>query len=65
MIKMLYCNNCKKGVVVYGVSSNVDPKELDGLIDHMIKEGKLVLFNPPPIFPYYCPQCGTKLEENS
>ena len=60
---MLYCNKCKKEVVVYGVPPQADPSELDGLQDQAEKEGKLVLFNPPPIRPYNCPQCGAELED--
>ena len=27
------------------------------------KEGKVILFNPPPFGPYSCPKCFNKLEE--
>ena len=61
---MLYCDSCKKEVVIYGVMYTEESKEgLDKLIEKIEEEGKLILFNPPPVGPYECPICFTKLEE--
>ncbi|MHA1379689.1 MAG: hypothetical protein ACTSRG_15055 [Candidatus Helarchaeota archaeon] len=61
---MLYCNKCKKEVVIYGIShypgADKDVEEMSKKIE---EEGKLILFNPPPFRPYRCPVCGTELEE--
>ncbi len=59
---MYYCESCKKEVVVYGVSPGMDD-ELDKLRQEAEAEGKIVLFNPPPVGSYNCPICGTKLLE--
>ncbi|MHA1130820.1 MAG: hypothetical protein ACTSQI_11005 [Candidatus Helarchaeota archaeon] len=36
---------------------------LDELRAQIEAEGKLVIFNPPPIGPYNCPICGAQLSE--
>jgi len=60
---MIYCKNCKKEVVVYGVSysDGIDNK-LEQLLKVNEDEGKLILFNPPPFGPYECSICRTRLE---
>ena len=63
MRKMLFCNKCKKEVVIYGVSAGAPSEGLDEMASQMEKEGKIVLFNPPPFPPYNCPNCGTELIE--
>ncbi len=64
MNNMLYCQNCKKEVVIYGVSHSAVPdKALNDLRKQMEEEGKLILFNPPPFAPYHCPLCGMDLIE--
>ncbi|MFX0138576.1 MAG: hypothetical protein ACFFDN_33340 [Candidatus Hodarchaeota archaeon] len=61
---MLYCQNCKKEVVIYGVSYSEGVDEaLKDLRKQMKEEGKLILFNPPPFTLYHCPDCGTELED--
>ncbi len=37
--------------------------ELDNLRDRVEQEGKLILFNPPPLGHYNCPHCWSELEE--
>ena len=61
---MLFCNQCKKEVVIYGVShSEGIEDDLNELRDNIEEQGKLILFNPPPIGTYSCPNCFRKLEE--
>jgi len=61
---MLFCQNCKKEVVIYGLSHFEGAEEIaDNFSKEMEKEGKLVLFNPPPFKPYHCPLCGTELQD--
>lgn len=61
---MLYCKNCKKEVIVMGVSySAMDESELEKIKKQTEEENKLILFNPPPIRPYHCPHCGGELED--
>ncbi|MHC1591201.1 MAG: hypothetical protein ACXQS8_03880 [Candidatus Helarchaeales archaeon] len=60
---MLFCNRCKKKVVLYGVSHGAVPEEyLTRIFNDFNKQDVLVLFNPPLIGPYRCPACGTTLE---
>jgi len=60
---MLYCGNCQKEVVIYGVSykAGID-EDLDQLRKKIEREGKIILFNPPPIGEYNCPNCESKLD---
>ncbi len=59
---MLYCTRCRKEVVIMGLSLGAAS---DGDIGRfhaaMAREGKLVLFNPPPFTKHTCPSCGTLL----
>ncbi|KKK44373.1 hypothetical protein LCGC14_0802750 [marine sediment metagenome] len=61
---MFFCNRCQKEVIFYSVnySQGVD-SELDNLRDRLEQEGKLILFNPPPLGHYNCPHCWSELEE--
>ena len=61
---MLFCKYCNKEVVIYGVShsSGIDD-DLDILRKKIEGEGKLLIFNPPPIDPYNCPKCFRVLED--
>jgi hypothetical protein len=56
---MFYCKYCKKEVLIYSVSysANLD-KDLEDFREKIESEGKLLIFNPPPIGPYKCPICG-------
>ena len=61
---MLYCNKCKKEVIVYSISGGAPGA--DNAIEHMReyakKEGKMVIFNPSPIQKEFsCPKCASKL----
>jgi hypothetical protein len=61
---MLYCNHCKKEVVILESSSSAGmDEEIDQWRGRMLKQGKLVLYNPPLIGKYYCPKCEHQLEE--
>lgn len=64
---MYFCNVCKKEVVFYGVSRGADDEEdLRELRKRIEDEGKLIIFNPPPIHvvgKYHCMVCGTELVE--
>ncbi|MBD3228587.1 MAG: hypothetical protein GF329_10405 [Candidatus Lokiarchaeota archaeon] len=62
--RMLYCKKCEKEVVVMGVPySAMSEDELNDIKTKTGQENKLILFNPPPIIPYHCPDCGAELEE--
>ncbi len=62
-IKLLYCSYCKKEVVIFGISSgSAIESDLEKYKDNIEKNGKLMLFNPPPFEPYYCPNCMKKLK---
>jgi len=57
---------CKKEVVIYGVNLGaVTDNDLDDLRKKIIKDGKLILFNPPPFEPYQCPDCFNQLIEKT
>lgn len=59
---MLYCQNCDKKVVIYGVSYGAaSDDDLEDLQQKFEDEGILILFNPPPFHPYHCPRCGNEL----
>ncbi len=61
---MLFCNHCNKEVIIYGVSIGTAlDDQLVKMRKKLEKEGKLILFNPPPFGPYSCPKCFNKLEE--
>ncbi len=59
---MWYCPKCKKVVDVYGVpfSPGIE-EEMEKMRKEAESEGKLIMFNPPPVDPYNCPFCGTEL----
>ena len=64
----MFCKRCQKFVVIYGVSSSAaSPEDLNRALAEMRQrwenEGKLVLFNPPPIRPLHCPECGEPLSD--
>lgn len=61
---MLYCEKCKKEVVIYGISHfpGAD-KAASEMARKMEEEGKLIIFNPPPFGKHNCPRCSTVLTE--
>ncbi|MHA1799741.1 MAG: hypothetical protein ACTSVY_14935 [Candidatus Helarchaeota archaeon] len=64
-IRKMFCKICKKEVVIFSASYSADIENgLDKLREQMEKEGKLILFNPPPFGPYKCPICRSKLEDH-
>ena len=66
MLFVLYCKNCKKEVVIYGVNIGaVSDNDLDDLRKKIIEDGKIILFNPPPFGPYQCPDCFSQLIEKT
>lgn len=59
----MYCQHCQKEIVVMGVSLGATTSEdVESIRRDVEREGKLVLFNPPPVGPYPCPNCGQELE---
>ena len=63
---MLFCENCGKDVVIYSCMYSADVEEnLEKMTKTLEKEGKLILYNPPPIGPHPCPVCQKLLEEKS
>lgn len=60
----MYCKHCQKKVVIVGISLGAASGEEIEAIRHSIEqEGKLPLFNPPPVGPYHCPVCHQELED--
>jgi len=61
---MLRCPRCEKEIVIYGVSRGAaSDDDLRKIREGAEKDGRLVLFNPPPFGPYRCPRCRGELEE--
>ena len=61
---MLYCNNCNKEAVIYGINYNSDGElQIELLRKKIEEEGKLILFNPPPFEKHKCPNCFNLLDE--
>ena len=59
----MYCRLCQKEVVVVGVShSAASADDVESMRRSIEKDGKIVLFNPPPVGPFFCPECGTELD---
>ncbi len=59
---MLFCPQCKKEVIIYGVSLGAVPDDALGkFASKMEQQGKIVLFNPPPFGRYLCPICSSEL----
>jgi hypothetical protein len=58
----LYCETCRKEIVVIGVGPGAAPAdEMENVRRSIEKEGKLVLFNPPPFGPRFCPECHAQI----
>ncbi len=63
---MLYCPRCQKEVILYGVSLGAVPDDaLEKFAREMEQQGKIVLFNPPPLGNYQCPYCSSVLQERA
>jgi len=59
----MYCKNCQKEVVILGISSGAaSGEEIEAIRRSIEQEGKLPLFNPPPLGPYHCPICYQELD---
>lgn len=59
----MYCRQCHKEIVVMGISPGAATgDEIEAMRRSMEEDGKLALFNPPPVGPYRCPVCGSDLE---
>jgi hypothetical protein len=58
----MYCRHCQKEVVVVGVSHGAaTADDVESMRRGIEKDGKIALFNPPPMGPHFCPDCGTEL----
>ncbi|MFW9921352.1 MAG: hypothetical protein ACFFED_17260 [Candidatus Thorarchaeota archaeon] len=60
----MHCEKCSKEVVIMGIPlDTISNDELDRITEEIEREGKLILFNPPPFRPYHCPICGSELND--
>jgi hypothetical protein len=60
----MYCRQCRKEIVFLGIGhGTASSEEIDAMRRSIEDEGKLPLFNPPPVGPYRCPDCHEKLAE--
>jgi hypothetical protein len=60
----MYCKHCQKEVIIVGISLGAaSGEEIEAMRRSIEQEGKLPLFNPPPVGPYHCPACHQELEE--
>jgi hypothetical protein len=64
---VFYCSRCTREVVIYGISHYPGAQEhTERVREELERDGKLVLFNPPPFGPYQCPACrAVELEEKA
>jgi hypothetical protein len=61
---MVTCPKCRKEVVAIAVSMGAVPDdELGKMRARLESEGKLVVFNPPPVGRLRCPRCGSETVE--
>lgn len=60
---MSFCPKCKKEVIRFSVPSGAKDsgKIVDSMQSHASKEGKLIIFNPPPFGKLKCPICLSEL----
>jgi len=59
---MLYCEKCQKEVIIVGEGSLAGmDDEVEEWEKKIEKQGKLILYDPPPNPPYLCPKCGSDL----
>jgi hypothetical protein len=60
----MYCKHCQKEVVILGISPGAaSEEELEAMRRSIEDEGKLPLFNPPPVGPHHCPACCQELDD--
>ena len=65
-MNLLYCNKCKKEVVMYSIPPMPGAEEeINKLVKQAEKEGKLVILNAPQFGTHHCPICGEELIEKS
>jgi hypothetical protein len=58
----MYCRRCQKEIVVVGISHGAaSGEDIDAIRRSIENEGKLPLFNPPPVGPHHCPECHQEL----
>jgi len=61
---MLYCNRCRKEVILFGISHFKGAEKIAGDARQAAeREGRLIIFNPPPFTPQRCPACSGELTE--
>lgn len=61
----MFCVHCDKEVVIYTVSLGAASSgELSRMREQLQAEGKLVLFNPPPVGTLHCPRCRKPLQQD-
>lgn len=61
---MLYCDKCKKEVVIVGEGSTAGMDEdLESWEEELERKGKIILYSPPQSSAYFCPKCGSELRE--
>ncbi|MBD3190174.1 MAG: hypothetical protein GF308_06005 [Candidatus Heimdallarchaeota archaeon] len=59
---MYFCKHCNKEVLIIAISySKAFEEELKKLYEQAERGNQLLLINPSPIEPYYCPICETEL----
>ncbi|NMC05290.1 MAG: hypothetical protein GYA24_08770 [Candidatus Lokiarchaeota archaeon] len=63
---MLVCTTCRKEVAIMGISPGAaSDKDVGQIREAMARDGKLVLFNPPPFEKHRCPSCGSLLVDRN
>lgn len=60
---MSFCKKCKKEVVSFSIPSGAKDSEkiIDSMQSRAEKDGKLIIFNPPPFAKLKCPVCFSEL----
>ncbi len=63
---MIYCSKCKLEIVPYSVGRGAaSDKDLDEMRQRVERDGRRMVFNPPPRGPIRCPQCRGETVEKS
>ena len=61
---MLYCENCKKEILEISISHSAMSEEaIEKWIKSLEEKGKIIIINPPPFGPKFCPVCGRELKK--